>query len=173
MNETGDAKKNLFKVLSLLEACFDLISGSTLSMKSQIMGGKITEILEFKSPLWKVKIFSFFFLFIFKFFTQKWISFINIWFVKQGIPKWLKTKICSFLLENLKMKRKKDKTILTFQIGDLNPRFSVIFRSWFEFSCDVRSPRLNQNKLLKEIEHYFKKISKMNCTPCNVLVSSV
>ena len=79
MNETGDAKKNLFKVLSLLEACFDLISGSTLSMKSQIMGGKITEILEFKSPLWKVKIFSFFFLFIFKFFTQKWISFINIW----------------------------------------------------------------------------------------------
>ena len=45
------------KVLSLLEACFDLISGSSLSMKIQIMGGKITENLGFKSPLWKVKIF--------------------------------------------------------------------------------------------------------------------
>ena len=31
-----------FKVLSLLEACFDLISGSSLSMKIKIMGGKIT-----------------------------------------------------------------------------------------------------------------------------------
>ena len=33
------------KVLSPLEACFDLISGSSLHMKIQIMGGKITEIL--------------------------------------------------------------------------------------------------------------------------------
>ena len=31
------------KVLSLLEACFDLISGSSLSIKIQIMGGKIIE----------------------------------------------------------------------------------------------------------------------------------
>ena len=52
------------KVLSLLEAYFDLISGSTLSMKIQIMGGKITENLGLKSPLPKVKIFcSFFFSF--------------------------------------------------------------------------------------------------------------
>ena len=43
------------KVLSFLEACFDLISGSSLSMKIQIMGGKITENLGFKSPLRKVK----------------------------------------------------------------------------------------------------------------------
>jgi hypothetical protein len=35
----------LIKVLSLLEACFDLILGSSLSMKIQIMGGKITENL--------------------------------------------------------------------------------------------------------------------------------
>jgi hypothetical protein len=34
-----------FKVLSLLEACFDLILGSSLHMKIQIMGGKITENL--------------------------------------------------------------------------------------------------------------------------------
>ena len=38
-----------FKVLFLLEACFYLISGSSLSMKIQIMGGKITENLVFKS----------------------------------------------------------------------------------------------------------------------------
>ena len=37
------------KVLFLLEACFDLISGSSLHMKIQIMGGKITENLGFKS----------------------------------------------------------------------------------------------------------------------------
>ena len=30
-------------------------------------------------------------------------------------------------MENLKMKRKKDKKILTFRSGDMNPRFSVIF----------------------------------------------
>ena len=39
------------KVLSLLEACFDLISVSSLAMKIQIMCGKITENLGFKSPL--------------------------------------------------------------------------------------------------------------------------
>ena len=43
------------KVLSLLEACFDLISSPSLSMKIQIMGRKITENLGFKSPLRKVK----------------------------------------------------------------------------------------------------------------------
>ena len=42
---TGVTKtpENCVKVLSLLEACFDLISGSSLHMKIQIMGGKITE----------------------------------------------------------------------------------------------------------------------------------
>ena len=39
---------NLCKVLSFLEACFDLISGSSLCMKIQIMSGKITENLGFK-----------------------------------------------------------------------------------------------------------------------------
>ena len=62
------------KVLSLLEACFDLIWGSSPSMKIQIMGGKITENLGFKSPLRKVKSFLFFFLFLFKFFTKNWVS---------------------------------------------------------------------------------------------------
>ena len=44
------------KVLSLLEAFFDLISGSSLSMKIQIMGGKITENLGFKIILAKGKL---------------------------------------------------------------------------------------------------------------------
>ena len=57
------------------------------------------------------------------------------------------------------MKRKKDKFFLTFQSGDLNPRFS---HSWFEFSCEVRSPRSNRNKLLKEIGLY-KMHSSSSC----------
>ena len=52
---------NFSKDLSLLEACFDLISGSSLSMKIQILGGKITENLGFKSPLRKVNFFLSFF----------------------------------------------------------------------------------------------------------------
>ena len=71
------------KVLSLLETCFDLFLGSSLHMKIQIMGWKITENLGFKSPLRKVKKNLFFFLFIFKYFTQKWISFIltTFWYL--------------------------------------------------------------------------------------------
>ena len=44
------------KVLSLLEACFDLISSPSPSMKIQIMGRKIPENLGFKSSLRKLKI---------------------------------------------------------------------------------------------------------------------
>ena len=47
--------KNVDKVLFLLGACFDLISGSSLHINIQIMGGKVTENLEFKSLLQKVK----------------------------------------------------------------------------------------------------------------------
>ena len=64
----------ILKVMSLFEDCFDLISGSSLSMNIQIMGGKITENLGFKSPLRKVKTFLFVFIFIFKYFTQNWVS---------------------------------------------------------------------------------------------------
>ena len=53
------------KVLSLLKACFDLISSHSPSMKIQIMGWKITENLGLNSPLRKVNFF-FFFLFLFK-----------------------------------------------------------------------------------------------------------
>ena len=54
--------QNKMCVLSLLEAYLDLISGSSLHMKIQITGGKITENLGFKSPLRKVKIFCPFFI---------------------------------------------------------------------------------------------------------------
>ena len=82
---------------------------------------------------------------------MKIFVFINIWFVKQDIQKWLKTKICSFLripffMENLKMNSKRTKTFLTYRSGDSNPRFSVIFPP-----RKVRVTRSNQNKLLKEI----------------------
>ena len=39
------------EVLSLLEACFDLISSPSLSMKIQIMGGKIAENLRLNQLL--------------------------------------------------------------------------------------------------------------------------
>ena len=50
----GSGLSQVNKVLSLLEACFDLISGSPLSMNIQIMSRKITENLGFKSLLRKV-----------------------------------------------------------------------------------------------------------------------
>ena len=53
-------QNKIVKVL-FFEACFDLIWESSLSMKIQILGGKNTETLGFKSPLRKVKIFCPFF----------------------------------------------------------------------------------------------------------------
>jgi hypothetical protein len=55
LGSNAHAEIQTFKVLSLLEACFDLISSSSLLVKIQIMGGKITENLEFESRLKKVK----------------------------------------------------------------------------------------------------------------------
>ena len=81
---------HLFKVLSLLEACFDLIT--LPSVKIQIMGGKITENLGFKSPLLKVKrILSFFF------------HFQILHNNKTRYQKMVKIK--DFCVKNLKMKR--------------------------------------------------------------------
>jgi hypothetical protein len=51
------------------------------------------------------------------------------------------------------MKRKKDKIFSTFRSRDLNPRFSVIFPAMI-WICEVKTPRSNQNKLLKEIGLY-------------------
>ena len=43
--QINQQKNCFFKVLSLLEACFDLILGSSLHMKIQIMSGNITKNL--------------------------------------------------------------------------------------------------------------------------------
>ena len=97
-------------------------------MKIQIMGGQISENLGFKSLLWKVEYFLFFFLFLFKFFTQKWISFILTtccylvlqirYQYKQRFStcficylKVVKIKDIHFCVKNWKMKRKKKKKI--------------------------------------------------------------
>ena len=83
--------KAWLKVLSILEACFDLISSHSPSMKIQIMGGKITENLGFQSPLQKVKKNFVLFLFIFKFSIKNCISLFltifNILFYKSDINK--------------------------------------------------------------------------------------
>ena len=72
------------KVLSLLEACFDLISGSSLHMKIQIMGGKITENLGYKFLFQKVKKNLSFFHFIFKFSIKNCISLFSNLVLKFG-----------------------------------------------------------------------------------------
>ena len=72
-----------------------------------------------------------------------------------------------FFMENLKMKRKKDQKNLTFQSGDLNPRFSVIFPPMIlifmesegdeiqskQASIRDRSLRRSLSKLVKQVSH--------------------
>jgi hypothetical protein len=43
-SKIGVSENPSHKVIFLLEACFDLISGSSLSMKIQIIGGKLLKI---------------------------------------------------------------------------------------------------------------------------------
>ena len=63
--------------------CLHLIWSSSLPMKIQIMAGKITENLGFKSPLLKVKIFLFFFFSFSNSSHAKKISFIltTFWYL--------------------------------------------------------------------------------------------
>ena len=75
----------ILKVMSLFEACFDLISGSSLSMNIQIMGGKITENLRFKSRFWKVKIFFVLFSFHFQILHTE----VDIFYFNHFLISWL------------------------------------------------------------------------------------
>ena len=85
----------------------------------------------------------------------KMFVFIDTWFVKQDIQKWLKTQICSFLWRIWKlMNRKRTKQNLTFRNEDSNPRFSVIFLPMIWIFMKGRVTRSNQNNLLKEIGLY-------------------
>ena len=54
----------------------------------------------------------------------KMFVFIDIWFVKQDIQKWLRYAV---YYGEFKNKQKKDNFFLTFQSGDSNSRFSVFF----------------------------------------------
>ena len=79
----------------------------------------------------------------------KMFVFINIWFVKQDIQKMVKNKDMQFFMENLKMKRKKSKEILTFRSGDLNPRFSVIFLSMIWIFMESVEPEIKSKQASK------------------------
>ena len=74
-----------------LKAFFDLILSPSLSMKSQIMVGNITEDLGFESSLRKVKNFFVLFLFTLKFSIKTaylcFKPFLNILFYKSDIKK--------------------------------------------------------------------------------------
>ena len=152
-----------------------MISSPSTSMKIQIVGEKLLKIWGSNPRSGRSKhVFLFFFsfsnsaqktvyLWFLPFFWYLVLLLRNqikhienvcfYWYLicKTRYSKMVQKKDMHLFMENLKMKRKKDKIFLTFRSRDLNPRFSVIFRPWFEFSCKVRSPRSNQNKLLKEI----------------------
>ena len=72
----------LHEVLSLLEACFDLMVGSSLHMKMQIMGGKILKIWGSNSLLRSHKVFCPVF---FSFSNSFFKPFLNILFYKSDI----------------------------------------------------------------------------------------
>ena len=53
--------------------------------------------------------------------------FIDIWFVKQNIEKWLKKQRYAVFYGEFENEQKKDKSFLTFRSRVSNHRFSVIF----------------------------------------------
>ena len=81
------------------------------------------------------------------------IFFIDIWFVKQDIKKWLKTKICSFLWLIWKWKEKGTKK-LTFPDGDLNPGFLNKFPPKIWIFMEIRSIELG---VLRTSGLYYKR----------------
>ena len=91
----------------------------------------------------------------------KMFVFIDVWFVKQDIKKWLNTNICSFFMENLKIKQMTD-FFFTFRSGNSNSRFSVIFLTMIWIFTAGRVTRSNQNILVKEIGLYFSIDFKTN-----------
>ena len=84
------------KVLFHLEACFDLISRSSLHMKIQIMGRKIDENLGFKLPLRKVNFFTQFSL---------WLRLMlqTIYVLKTEILQFLSLKSAAYKQERLQI----------------------------------------------------------------------
>ena len=52
-------------------------------------------------------------------------------------------------MENLKMKRKMDKILMTFWRGDLNPRFSVIFPPMIGIFMESEEPEIKSKQASK------------------------
>ena len=61
----------------------------------------------------------------------------------------VKNKDMQFFMENLKMKRKKDKKFLTFRSRDLNPRFSVIFSPMIWIFMESEEPEIKPKQASK------------------------
>ena len=123
-------KITIVKVLSLLEGCLYLISSPSPSLKIQIKGGKIVQKSRVQIPAPEGQVFlPFFFIFNILFYKSGITKNKHlIWFLnnKPRYQKMVNIKDTQFCMENLKMKRKKDKILLTFRCRDLNPRFSKI-----------------------------------------------
>ena len=61
----------------------------------------------------------------------------------------VKNKDMQFFMENLKVKRKKDKNFLTFWSGDLNPRFLVIFLPMISVFMSSEEPKIKSKQASK------------------------
>ena len=93
--------------------------------------------------------------------------FVDTWFLKQDIRKWLKTKICRFYgkFEN---EKKKDNIFFTFWSKVSKAQISYFPRPWFEFSFDLKemgwiSPaEVKKSTLLKSLAPIWKEYSKTN-----------
>ena len=160
----------------------------------KIVGRKITENLGFESPLLKFKIFCPFFLFIFKFFTQNWVSLIltifwylvllfrnqikhveNVcfyWYLicKTRYSKMVKNKDMQFWWRIWKWKEKKDKNFLTFQSGDSNPRFLVIFPPTIWIFMDVEGDKIKSRLGSKNFLTLTKAVNQQTWACGNLLV---
>ena len=79
----------------------------------------------------------------------KILIFINIWFVKQDIQKWLKTKICNFLWRIWKWKEKRRNFFWPSGAGIWTPDFQEFSRPWLEFFMWSEEPEIKYKQASK------------------------
>ena len=88
---------------------------------------------------------------------------------KLRYQKMFKIKDIQFCIENLKMKRKKDKHFLTLQSGDLNPQFSKIpthdlnYWRWWDQIQARKLKFLNFTKLKFNIKSHLALLWVRSC----------
>ena len=98
---------------------------------------------------------------------MKIFVFIDIWFVKQNIQKWLKTKICSFLCRIWKWTEKGQKILWPFKAGFKPQIFSNVPAHDVNFLWKVRVMGSNQNKLIEEIGLWLTSNKSGDCNSCS------